>query len=467
MSQGPFSGIFDPTHTPKSGVFDGIFRPGGGPVEPRNTGVFGDIFRQPPISNRTGGPISSGGAQASPSPASSGGSDAISRYYEMMMSQMPSRGQQSMADLSSILGGFSSGEKANRIVEGNFTGDFDRMMLDRERDQNLIGIQAAENRRADESDAIRKLGITGYLSRGGSDFKMPTFNLSGEQRTPVSFGIGPKPASEAQVAGAKTLEQQLLKRLEPNGSFQPQWNYQPHPLESYATPGLAENIGSYGGAIVGGLGALDQFLGNGGIVNRIAGMLGGGGGSLPFDVAANSAQGIRSIAGMGLPGGAAGAGSRLASIMGKAAPIAGAITGGIGLLRDRGIGQNVMNGVTTGASIGSIVPGLGTAVGAGIGGLVGALRGVNWGGGPSEEEKAGRGLAGNVRNSLTSGATPEQRAEAAASGQGGQALMHIMLRDRFGEQAAGQLTKQLFEAEKQGPEAVAQVMNQFGSSIRG
>lgn len=151
---------------------------------------------------------------------------------------------QGWADASSVLGSLSSGEKANRLLKGNFTQNYDRLMMD-----------AQTNRNQNESDALRKLGQTGYITSGGSPFKPPTISLNGQSRTTPDFGYGPQAPSEMEKQGASALQDQLVKRLQPGGSYTPQ------PLEGYANPGTLENLSSYGGAASGGVGALGSILG--------------------------------------------------------------------------------------------------------------------------------------------------------------------------------------------------------------
>lgn len=387
-------------------------------------------------------------------------------------------------DLASIAGAFSSGKKADRVVEGNFRGDFDRMMLDRElnmnrmgqdreRFQNAFGLEAQDARNRNEADAFKKLQQTAYVRGGGSDFTPPSFQLGGQTRTAPSFsGIAPDASTAEEIQGATDLQGQLMGRFGESGSFQPkwdfspQWNYQPTPVEQYARPGLAENIGSYAGVGTGILGALGKVFGGGSSTTGGAGTgLMQGFGLTPSLLAENAAAG----GGAGMLGGA---GSRISNILGKAAPIAGAATGTIGLLKDRGAKSNIMNGVTAGAGYGSMIaPGIGTAIGAGIGGLVGGLRGL---GGPSNEEVAGRQQASAGRQSIISGATPQQQQEAQSSGwQNPQdALTLIVVRDALAKagkpaEMANQLVGQLHQAEKGGPQAVEQALTQIMNAVSG
>lgn len=150
----------------------------------------------------------------------------------------------SLADAGSVLGSFSEAEANNRMAKGNLTQNHDQLML-----------SAAANKRADETDALRKLAQTSYINSGGSQFKPPTISLSGQQRTAPDLGFGPRPSSDAQKQAATTLEQQLLQRMQPGGS------YTPAPLSDYANRGKAESASNYGSTILGGLGAVKSLFG--------------------------------------------------------------------------------------------------------------------------------------------------------------------------------------------------------------
>src|SRR5687767_8966487 len=53
-----------------------------------------------------------------------------------------------VADMGSVLGAFSQGEKANRVVGGNMQNDFDRMMVEREANRNTLGANMERDRNA-------------------------------------------------------------------------------------------------------------------------------------------------------------------------------------------------------------------------------------------------------------------------------------------------------------------------------
>lgn len=163
-----------------------------------------------------------------------------------------------LANMASLLGAFSQGEKSNRLIKGNLTQNYDRLMAD---------AQTLRNR--NESDAMAKLGMTGYIKSGGAQYKPPTIQLGGQMRTAPTFSFAPRNPSAEQVQGANTLEAQLLERLKPGGS------YTPTPLDSYANPSLGENIGSYGALAAGGLGGL-QNAGGGTTAQDVIGAIGKG-----------------------------------------------------------------------------------------------------------------------------------------------------------------------------------------------
>ena len=419
-------------------------------------------FDRPSAPSGSGGagPYNPDGATTTGLP--SGSASNPSSIIQLLMGDQRGQG---WADLGSALGSFSSGKKSDRFMQGNFMQGHDQMMMGQEANRNILGqransdyetqmLDALKAGRGFESDDLRKLQQTAYIKGGGANVSPMSIMLNNQSRQLPSFaGITPQPKTAEEMAGAGKLQESVMGRIgQPTHlptEFKPSFTYQPSDPNEYAKPGMAENIGSYGGALAGGLGALAKF----GDLSKIPGI----GGML------SKIPGMGSATGAAGTTGAAGAGGAMSGLMGKALPIAGAVTGGIGLMKDRGLGSNLMNGVTTGASIGSLVPGIGTAVGAGIGGLVGGLRGL--GGGPSEQEKAGRQAATQVRQQISSRATPQQIQEAQASGQDPQqALAHIVLRDTLGgEQAASQIMSALFQAEKQGPQAVQQIMSMLSS----
>jgi hypothetical protein len=150
-------------------------------------------------------------------------------------------GQNPLADISSLLGSFSSGQKANRVVEGNFTQGYDRNMLAAQQDRN-----------ANESDALSKLAVTNnILNNPGLGAAPKPLSIGGKSYDMSGFGGAPAaPPSQEQKLGASNLQGQLTQRLAPGGSYTPQ------PLDSYAKPGTSEQIGNWGAVGSGLLGAI-------------------------------------------------------------------------------------------------------------------------------------------------------------------------------------------------------------------
>ena len=176
-------------------------------------------------------------------------------------------------------------------------------------------------------------------------------------------------------------------------------------------------------SLLGRIPGLNKVLGSGGAgtgsgTSAAAGLGAAGAGSTVTGLLATRAPSLGVMqAGAGMPvtsGAGISAGGAMSNVLGKGVPIAGAITGGYGLLKNRGTRTNIINGAQTGSSIGTmILPGIGTGIGAGIGALAGWARG--WGA-PNQKELAARDVGGSVISNIASGATPAQRAEAAQAG---------------------------------------------------
>lgn len=178
-----------------------------------------------------------GGAAGATGAALSGGN-----IVSKMMSKVP--GAQDAADIGSLLESYGNSQATNRQTEGNFTQNYDQLKL-----------AADANRRANEEDAMQKLMHTSYILGNNSDYKPPTVHDSQGDHTLTDFGFGPKASTEAEKAGAKTLQDQLLERLKPGGS------YEPKPLEDYSQPGVGEKVGQWGSLGLAGLGLAKNIWG--------------------------------------------------------------------------------------------------------------------------------------------------------------------------------------------------------------
>lgn len=373
---------------------------------------------------------------------------------------------ENIADLSSMLGKFTAGEQNNRFARGNMAQGYDKLMLDAQQGRNL-----------NESDALKKLSQTSYIMGGGSQFKAPTLSLNGKTMQTPDLGFGPKATTDAEKSGASALQGQLQARLSPGGSYTPQ------PLDSYAKPGLAENIGSYGAAATSGLGSILNVFG-GGSPNASGGSNGQSGANSVGSTLSDVSKGIGtagSIAGMlGKVGGTLGkAGSTVSGMLGKAVPLAGAALGAYGLAKNQSVGSDVMSGMGAGASLGSFGGPIGTAVGAGVGALVGALRGAF---SVTGKEHGGRDAQAQITQNLSKLATPKQMAESKAAGwpDPNQALSLIVMRDKLtqsglppaqAEAQAESIMKSMWDSEKSGSDAVGKasspIQSMMGSSYQG
>lgn len=152
------------------------------------------------------------GATATPAATTTGGS-----VMDRLMNP------KALGPLSSAATGFANSQAANRVQGGQLQQGYDRLML-----------QAQQDRNATESDALKKLAVTSYLARGGNPYNAAAAHL------PYSYGFGPVAPSAAQQQGAGTLQDQVLQRLKPGGTYTPA-------KPDYTSPGAVENAGNYGG----------------------------------------------------------------------------------------------------------------------------------------------------------------------------------------------------------------------------
>lgn len=448
-----------------------------------NTTNPADKYRVWPGTTTSPGPTNPGNATINQDSLPGSNRDyrtGVGNVIDLFVGQNKTRGQ-NLADAGSAISGVSQGEKDDRILRGNWLQNYDQMMMDREQGINDTMLRAQDSRNSNELDALKKLRATSYIKGATSDYTPTSISLGGTSRALPSFGFGPKKSSAEEIAGASTLQDTIMSRFGEDGSYRPEFNYNPTDPTEYTKPGAIERISSYGGAAVSGAGSIMDMMNrnqtgapgqSGSTMGRVQNAVGTGmqmyDAAKNFGLIGNGANAANTANAAGATG--ATAGGVMGNMMGKVVPIAGAVTGGIGLMKDRGLGTNMMNGASTGASIGTMVmPGIGTAVGAGIGAGVGALRGI---GGPSSEEQAGRQASSQGRQGLTASATPKQMQEAQQSGfqNPEEALTMIVVRDMLAQagkpaDAAGSYVQALWRAEKQGPQAVAQALNTIYSAV--
>jgi hypothetical protein len=150
-----------------------------------------------------------------------------------------------LSDLGKTIGSATSAAASNRGLAGEFQQKYDQLMLD-----------AQANQRTNESDAMRKLAQTDYINQGGSHYNPASpFSIGGKSYDNTDLGFGPTPIGPGQSEGAQTLQSQLLKRLQPGGS------YTPTNPSTFTKPGTGETIGNWVGPAISGLGAASKIFG--------------------------------------------------------------------------------------------------------------------------------------------------------------------------------------------------------------
>lgn len=131
------------------------------------------------------------------------------------------------SDIAKIFGGIEDAEANNRYKKADMTQAYDRLAL-----------EAAQNRRLDETDAMKKLHQSGYILGGGSKYGQQPIGL--HSGTLPIFPNGPMAPTDAMKQGASTLQDQMLKRLQPGGSWAPT-------KPDYLDRGKLETAGQWGG----------------------------------------------------------------------------------------------------------------------------------------------------------------------------------------------------------------------------
>src|SRR3990167_10979377 len=249
----------------------------------------------------------------------------------------------------------------------NRENEKNRLLSERQGEQNRLNLLSVQDRRTAETDAFKKIQDAGFILRGGaSQYQSPAMTIRG--KSSQLPGLNRPAPSASETAAATTLNEQMLARLQPGTgwkpdfTWEPEFNYTPRPFDERDTgPSTLERIGNWGAIATGGLGALDMLTGGrstnalGGLISTGAkgiGRLFGIGGSSGTIPTSSSYTNMGVNAGMGGNAAVTG-GSRIAGIMGKAAPIAGAAMGTYGLLKDRGMVNNIANGAMAGAGYGS------------------------------------------------------------------------------------------------------------------
>jgi hypothetical protein len=143
----------------------------------------------------------------------------------------------------------------------------------------------------------------------------------------------------------------------------------------------------------------------------------------------------------------------------------------------KGLGSSLTNmfGSTVGGALGSVIPGVGTLIGSQLGEFMmkGLSKVGDWFkdlfGGPSKEEKEGRGIVGEFEKLLEGTLTATQKLEA---GTEKWKMTVIAVRDAYianglTERQALDDTKRLWDASREGPEAVKRVIDEITQRMGG
>ena len=210
-----------------------------------NTGTLTSI---PGVTTGTGGGLTGAGT----------GGSTISRL-------LGSR-TQNLADVGKMFQSFANDEANYRTGQADSNNrnryNYDSLLGNLTQGYDQLGLASAANRRTDESDAMKKLSQTGYIKSGGAPFDASKVQLAGGRSLP-SFNFPRAPITDEMKTGAATLEEQMLKRLQPGGSFSPTPfdQYKPQLPEDMPGRGVGEQIGRWGSLGTTGAGVIANLLG--------------------------------------------------------------------------------------------------------------------------------------------------------------------------------------------------------------
>ncbi len=171
---------------------------------------------------------------------SSGGGSVINRLLGRGGSGTGGNGQ-TAADIGSLFERMGNDEANKRLSDFNMNSRLNNDML-----------QAQQDRRAQETDAMKKIQQAGYIKSGGVPFDASSVKLAGGRELP-SFSFPRAPITDEAKQAAGMLEKTMLERLGPNGSFAPK------PADEFTDRGTMENIGRFGSYGSSAMGALDNF----------------------------------------------------------------------------------------------------------------------------------------------------------------------------------------------------------------
>ena len=215
----------------------------------------GTLTSIPGVTTGIGGGI--GGATAGGA-ALSGGST---------ISKLLGGGAQKYADIGKMFQSFGNDEANYRTGQADSNNrnryNYDSLLGNLTQGYDQLGLASAANRRTDESDAMKKLSQAGYIKSGGSPFDASKVQLAGGRSLP-SFNFPRAPITDEMKTGAATLEEQMLKRLQPGGSFSPTPfdQYKPQLPEDMPGRGVGEQIGRWGSLGTTGAGLIANLMSN-------------------------------------------------------------------------------------------------------------------------------------------------------------------------------------------------------------
>src|SRR3990167_10553908 len=181
------------------------------------------------------------------SPAIPGSSYSDSRIDQLMRFYDQDRRSRGLGDAASILGAVAEGERAGRTRTGDRELTYDQIMINRENEknrllserqgeQNRLNLLSVQDRRASETDAFKKIQDAGFILRGGaSQYQSPAMTIRG--KSSQLPGLNRPAPSASETAAATTLNEQMLARLQPGTgwkpdfTWEPEFNYTPRPFD--------------------------------------------------------------------------------------------------------------------------------------------------------------------------------------------------------------------------------------------
>lgn len=165
--------------------------------------------------------------------AGGGVSGALKKAGGSVIDRIMNADDQTFADVGSLFERFGNDEAMKRLSDYNLNRGF-----------NQDSINAQQDRRLQEADAMKKIQQAGYIKSGGAPFDASQVKLANGRELP-SFSFPRAPITDEAKQAAGMLEKTMLERLGPNGSFTPK------PIEQFTDRGVGEQVGRWGGVATG------------------------------------------------------------------------------------------------------------------------------------------------------------------------------------------------------------------------